>query len=100
MRRHHYLYARTRWLTDPGILAGLRDTHRRLAVEQARSLGLLDPEGPGSWTHPDLSGTVALIDRVRERGGPVGSSDQITLVNSSNAAASRRCSWRASKSSS
>src|SRR2546421_4850607 len=22
---------------------------------QARELGLMDPEGPGSWTHPDLS---------------------------------------------
>lgn len=55
MRRHHYLYARTRWLTDPAILTELRALHRRLAVDQARSLGLLDPEGPGSWTHPDLS---------------------------------------------
>jgi hypothetical protein len=55
MRRHHYLYARTRWLTDPSVLAELRVMHRRLAVEQARSLGLLDPDGPGSWTHPDLS---------------------------------------------
>ena len=55
MRRHHYLYARSRWLTDPDILAGLREAHRRLAVEQAKSMGLLDPDGPGSWTHPDLS---------------------------------------------
>ena len=52
MRRHHYLDARTRWLTDPGILAKLRVMHRRLAAEQARSLGLLDSDGPGSWTHP------------------------------------------------
>lgn len=55
MRRHHYLYARTRWLTDPAILTELRVMHRQLAVEQARGLGLLDPDGPGSWTHPDLS---------------------------------------------
>ena len=55
MRRHHYLYARTRWLTDPGILAELRVMHRRLAADQAESLGLLDPDGPGSWTHPHLS---------------------------------------------
>jgi len=55
IRRHHYLYGRTRWLTDDGILAELRSTHRRLAVDQARSLGLLDPDGPGSLTHPDLS---------------------------------------------
>ena len=29
--------------------------HRELAADQARELGLLDPDGPGSWTHPDLS---------------------------------------------
>jgi len=55
IRRHHYLYGRTRWLTDEPILAELRANHRRLAVDQARSLGLLNPEGPGSWTHSDLS---------------------------------------------
>jgi hypothetical protein len=55
MRRHHYLYGRTRWLTAPAVLAELRDAHRRLATDQARTLGLLDPDGPGSWTHPDLS---------------------------------------------
>jgi len=52
MRRHHYLYGRTRWLTNPKILSELRGLSRRLAVEQARQLGLLDPDGPGSWTHP------------------------------------------------
>jgi hypothetical protein len=55
IRRHHYLYGRTRWLTNEPILAELRSTHRRLAVDQACSLGLLDPAGPGSWTHPDLT---------------------------------------------
>jgi hypothetical protein len=64
MRRHHYLYARTRWLTDPSILAELRLTHRRLAVEQAQSLGLLDPDGPGSWTHPDLSRMIYADGKV------------------------------------
>jgi hypothetical protein len=37
------------------VLAALGDLHRRLAIDQARSLGLLDPTGPGSYTHPDLS---------------------------------------------
>ena len=55
MRRHHYLYGRTRWLADPAVLARLRDIHQASAVSQARQLGLLDPEGPGSWTHPDLA---------------------------------------------
>jgi len=55
IRRHHYMYGRTRWLTHEDILAELRSTHRRLAVDHARSLGLLDPHGEGSWTHPHLT---------------------------------------------
>ena len=55
IRRHHYQYARNRYLTDPAILGGLLARHRELAAEQARTLGLFDPGGPGSWTHPDLS---------------------------------------------
>ena len=47
MRRHHYLYARNRYLTDPDVLAALADAHRELAADQARELGLLDPDGPG-----------------------------------------------------
>ena len=37
------------------ILAALASLHRELAAAQARELGLLDRDGPGSWTHPDLS---------------------------------------------
>jgi hypothetical protein len=55
MRRHHYLYGRTRYLTAPAVLERLAELHRRTAAEQATSVGLLDPDGPGSWTHPDLS---------------------------------------------
>jgi hypothetical protein len=55
MRRHHYIYARNRYLADPQVLAQLTHAHRVLAAEQARELGLLEPDGPGSWTHPDLS---------------------------------------------
>jgi hypothetical protein len=55
MRRHHYLYARNRYLTDPSILHQLATAHRELATQQARTLRLLDPSGAGSWTHPDLS---------------------------------------------
>jgi hypothetical protein len=54
MRRHHYVYGRNRCLSNPVVLAGLASLHRELAAEQARELGLMDPEGPGSWTHPDL----------------------------------------------
>ena len=55
MRRHHHNYLRNRYLTNPAVLAALGDAHRQLAIDQARSLGLLDPNGPGSYTHPDLS---------------------------------------------
>jgi hypothetical protein len=55
IRRHHYTYGRNRYLTEPAILDQLAALHRHIATEQARELGLLDPDGPGSWTHPDLS---------------------------------------------
>src|SRR5947207_2481796 len=55
MRRHHYTYMRDRYLTDPEILQELGRLHRELAVAQARQVGLMDPEGRGSFTHPHLS---------------------------------------------
>ena len=53
-KRHHYEYGRNRYLTDPVILAQLQELHRALAAEQARELGLFDPSGEGSFTHPSL----------------------------------------------
>ena len=35
MRRHHYLYARNRYLTHPIVLAELAKPHRQSAAEQA-----------------------------------------------------------------
>ena len=55
MRRHHCLYGRTRWPTEPDVFDALRSLHQNAAVDQARQLGLLDPNGSGSWTHPSLS---------------------------------------------
>lgn len=55
MKRHHHRYLRDRYLTDPDVFGPLNQRHRELAVDQARSLGLLDPHGPGSFTHPHLS---------------------------------------------
>jgi len=55
MRRHHYLYGRNRYLQDPDVLAGIARLHRQIASVQARELGLLDPQGAGSWSHPHLS---------------------------------------------
>jgi hypothetical protein len=53
-KRHHYSYGRNRYLTNPVVLAKLQALHRELAVDQANELGLLDPEGDGSFTHPSL----------------------------------------------
>lgn len=55
MRRHHYLYGRTTYLARPDILEALGVRHRELATGQAREVGLVDPGGSGSWTHPDLT---------------------------------------------
>ncbi len=64
MRRHHYTYGRNRYLADPAILDQLARTHRQLAAAQAREIGLLDPDGPGSWTHPDLTRMVHADGKV------------------------------------
>jgi hypothetical protein len=53
MRRHHFIYMRNRYLTDPAILDAIGDLHRSIATEQARATGLLEQDG-GSWTHPSL----------------------------------------------
>lgn len=56
MRRHHYLYGRNRYLIAPGVLEKLGDLHRTLAARQANEIGLLDPNGPGSFTHLTAAG--------------------------------------------
>jgi hypothetical protein len=64
MRRYHYLYARNRYFTTPAVLEQLTALHRELAATQARELGLLDPAGAGSWTHPDLSRMIHADGKV------------------------------------
>jgi hypothetical protein len=54
MRRHHFIYMRNRYLTDPAILEAIGNLHRSIATEQARATGLLKADGAGSWTHPSL----------------------------------------------
>jgi hypothetical protein len=51
-------------LTDPAVLARLQALHRELAVEQANELGLLDPEGEGSFTHPSLDRLIYADGKV------------------------------------
>lgn len=55
MRRHHYIYGRNRYLSCPEILERLMQVHRKMSSEQAVGMGLADPDGPGSWTHPHLT---------------------------------------------
>jgi hypothetical protein len=55
MRRHHYLYLRNTYMTDPDVLAALDQVHRDHAAAHAREVGILDPDGAGSWTHPSRS---------------------------------------------
>ncbi len=64
MRRHHYLYGRSRYLADPAILAEIGAVHRAVAADQAQSLGLLDPNGSGSWTRPDLARVLYADGKV------------------------------------
>lgn len=76
MRRHHYLYFRNRYLANPDALAHLSAAHREFAAAQARQIGLLDPEGPGSWTHPDLTRLLYADGKVLTplfKSGPVTS---------------------------
>ncbi|MEZ5170675.1 MAG: hypothetical protein R3A49_08020 [Acidimicrobiia bacterium] len=55
MRRHHYIYGRNRYLADPELLEQFVDAHRQAAARTAREVGLLDPNGPGSFTRPHRS---------------------------------------------
>lgn len=50
--------ARDRYLTDPDIRTELQARFIDAAVRQARSFGLLRPDGPGSLCHPDRSRTI------------------------------------------
>lgn len=63
-KRHHYMYGRTKYLTDPVILASIQELHRKLAAKQALELGLLDPEGEGSFTRPSLDRLVYADGKV------------------------------------
>jgi hypothetical protein len=54
MRRHHYLYGRNRYLADPPLQEALLRVHREISASHARELGLMEPDGAGSWSHPHL----------------------------------------------
>jgi hypothetical protein len=63
MRRHHYLYGRNRYLVP--MREVLRDRLEAIASRQAvEELGLCDPDGPGSVTHPDASRMIYADGKV------------------------------------
>ena len=51
-------HARNHYFTDPDLLPELQHQFTEEAVAQARTMGLLDPNGPGSLCHPDRSRVV------------------------------------------
>jgi hypothetical protein len=63
MRRHHYLYGRNRLLVP--IREQLRNLLEQVAARQAvEDLGLCDPDGLGSPTHPALTRMVYADGKV------------------------------------
>ncbi|MGI9193645.1 MAG: hypothetical protein ACR2FO_03945 [Actinomycetota bacterium] len=64
IRRHHYLYARNRYLQESKSLKAIASLHRQIAANQARELGLMDPKGPGTWTSPDPTRLVHADGKV------------------------------------
>lgn len=63
-KRYHYIYARNRYLADPIILAKIQELHREIAARQAAELGLLDPDGDGSFTRPSMERLVYSDGKV------------------------------------
>lgn len=54
-RRQDYEYMRERYLaTEEGIRLAT-ELHTKLATEQAKEAGNLDPDGGGSFTHPEIT---------------------------------------------
>jgi len=65
MRRHHYRYLRDRYLTSNDTqLAVLTDTFTEHAARLAVEIGLCDPNGSGSLTHPSADRIVAGDGKV------------------------------------
>lgn len=64
MRRHHYEWLRNRYLqTDIGLDA-VNEAFRESAAGDAALIGLCDPDGGGSLTHPDANRVVVGDGKV------------------------------------
>lgn len=64
MKRHHYSYMRNRHLVDEGVLGEMLAGFRTAAAEDAKRLGMCDPGGDGSLTHPSLDRVVYADGKV------------------------------------
>ncbi len=65
MRRHHYRYFRDRYLTATDAqLAEIADAFTTHAARLAVQIGLCDPNGDGSFTHPSADRVVAGDGKV------------------------------------
>lgn len=64
MRRHHYGWLRERYLTSDQSEEIIGEVHRRIAAAQATDIGLCDPDGGGSLTHPSRDRVVAGDGKV------------------------------------
>jgi hypothetical protein len=63
IRRHHYEYGR-RYLDDPEVQGEFLRVNREEAAQLARDIGLLDPDGPGSFSHPHESRVIQADGKV------------------------------------
>lgn len=64
MRRYHYDYMRDAHLVDDLVLPELLARFRELATEHASDLGMCDPNGAGSLTHPALERVLYADGKV------------------------------------
>ena len=64
MRRYHYSYVRNRYLVDEAVLAELLEGLRATATAHAENLGMCDPNGAGSLTHPSLDRVLYADGKV------------------------------------
>lgn len=58
MAFEHYRYLRNLICADDELFNTLVEAYTVHAVADARTIGLLDPKGPGSLTHPDRTRTI------------------------------------------
>jgi hypothetical protein len=64
MKRHHWTYFKRRYLTEDSVLRAQLEAFERAAAETALELGLADPNGAGSFSHPALERSMWADGKV------------------------------------